>query len=342
MPSAQYTIVNLIVHKLLKIAHGDANIELRPGGIVNVTPTAQRVIDQLHKLYSERTGKGYGKFDSDENNFPMSRFVRQHFIDNSIDFSALTQLMMEHLKVRSNEEQLATGGHVLFAHVNNGATDFLLTAIVTDAIGTAITAGAMDFIDSTYLDISHFRFAGRINLTAWQSETEERYISFLKGSGDVSGYFKKFLGCNDVLNARRETQKLIEGLNKFAADQHLDPTARDSLLTQAHSYLNNLATNSTPLSLDALANNLWSNAPNELLAVLTHDSLELSDGFVPSKKEIEKLVKFRGASTHWKLEFDRDALRCEDVRYNEKNNTLILSNVPQALRNELLEEDGDG
>ena len=223
MPSAHSTIVNLIVHKLLKDAHGNASIELRPGGVVNVTPTAQRVIEQLHKLYSERTGKGYGKFDADENNFPMSRYVRQHFIDATIDFSELTRLMMEHLKARANDQQLATGGHVLIAHVNNGATDFLLTAIVTDTIGTAITPGEMDFIDSVHLDISHFRFAGRINLTAWQAATEERYINFLRGRGDASVYFKKFLGCDDTLIARRETQKLIEGLHQFATNQNLEP-----------------------------------------------------------------------------------------------------------------------
>lgn len=342
MPSTQITIKNLIVHKLLKDAHGDASIEFRPSGVVNVNPPVQRLIDQLHKLYSERTGKSYGTFDSDENSFPMSRFVRQHFIDGNIDFLELTRLMMEHLKARANDQQLTTGGHVLIAHVNNGTTDFLLTAIVTDTIGTAITAGAMEIIDSIHLDINHFRFAGRIDLTSWQTSAGERYINFLKGTGDASGYFKKFLGCNDALNAHRETRKLIEGLNQFATNQHLDPTARDSLLTQAHSYLNDLAENSTPLSLDALANILWSNAPNELLAVLTDDSLELSDGFVPSKKEIQKLVKFTGVATHWKLEFGRDALRCADVRYNKENNTLILSNVPVALRDALLEEDGDG
>lgn len=340
MLSVHSNIVNLIVHKLLKEAHGNASIELRPGGIVNVTPTAQRLIEQLHKLYSERAGKGYGKFDTDENNFPMSRYVRQHFIDNSINFLELTHLMMAHLQARADGEQLATGGYVLIAHVNNGATDFLLTVIVTEVMGTAINEG-MEIVDSVHLDMSHLRVAGRINLTAWQAE-EERYISFLKGRGEIANYFKKFLGCNDLLIARRETQKLMEGLDRFATNQHLDATARDSLFEHAYDYLDNLAQNNNPLSLDAFANNLWSNAPNELLAILADDSLELSDGFVPDRKVIKKLVKFKGVAARWKLEFDRDALRCEDVRYNKDNNTLILSNVPEALRNDLLAELGDG
>jgi len=205
--------------------------------------------------------------------------------------------MMEHLQARANEEQLATGGYVLIAHVNNGVTDFLLTVIVTEVMGTAITEG-MEIIDSVHLDMSHLRVAGRINLTSWKAE-EERYISFLKGRGEIANYFKKFLGCNDLLIARRETQKLIEGLHQFATNQHLNPTARDSLLKQAHGYLNDLAQKGSPLSLDAFANNLWSNAPNELLAVLADESLELSDGFVPDKKTIQKLVKFKGVAAHW-------------------------------------------
>lgn len=82
--------------------------------------------------------------------------------------------------------------------------------------------------------------------------------------------------------------------------------------------------------------------PNELLAVLTDDSLELSDGFVPDKKTIQKLVKFKGVAPHWTLELDRDALRCGDVEYDRHKNTLILSNLPEAFRNEILAELGDG
>ena len=41
------------------------------------------------------------------------------------------------------------------------------------------------------------RVAGRIDLGAWQTGGE-RYISFLRGRGDVAQYFKLFLGCNDL------------------------------------------------------------------------------------------------------------------------------------------------
>ncbi len=333
------TVVSLIVHKLVKEPHGPASIELRDA-VVAINPSSQRLIDHLHKLYSERPGKGYGRFEDDENNFPMRRYVRQHFLDKEIDFLNLSRLMMEHLQARATTEQLATGGYVLIAHVNNGVTDFLLAAIVTEVIGTAITDG-LEIVDSVHLDMSHLRVAGRIDLTAWQVAAD-RYISFLKGRGEVSNYFKLFLGCNDVLIALRETQKLVEGLEQFADAQNLEPTVRDNLFEQAFGYLDDLGRNNSPISLEAVANRLWPESPNALLAALTDESLELSDGFVPDRRAIKKLVKFKGTSKHWKIEFDRGALRCGDVQYNRENDTLILANIPKALRDELLAELDDG
>lgn len=339
MPVPHNTVVNLIVHKLVKEPHRPASIELRDA-VVAITPSSQRLIDYLHKLYSERPGKGYGRFEDDENNYPMQRYVRQHIVDKEIDFLHLSRLMMEHLQVRATTEQLATGGYVLIAHMNNGATDLLLAAIVTEVMGTAITDG-LEIVDSVHLDMSHLRVAGRIDLTAWQAAAD-RYISFLKGRGEVSNYFKLFLGCNDVLIALRETQKLVEGLEKFADDQKLEPSIRDNLLEQAFGYLDDLGRNNTPVSLVAVANRLRPDSPNDLLAALTDERLELSDGFVPDRRAIKKLVKFKGTSKYWKLEFDRGALRCRDVQYNRENDTLILSNIPKVLRDELLAELGDG
>lgn len=332
MPS---NINHLVVHKLIKNQHGPSSLELADA-LINITPSAQRLIDNLHKLYAERTGKGYGKFEEDENNFPMRRFIREYFIDNSIDFYNFSQLMMEHLQARAEQEQLSTGGYVLITQVDNGATEFLLVAIVTEIIGTAITDG-LEIVDSVHLDMSNLRVAGRVDLTAWQAGAE-RYVSFLKGRGEVANYFKQFLGCNDVLVALHETQKLVQGLESFAAEQHLDSNARDQLFEQAYNYLDELGRNGTSVSLEALTNRLWPDSPEDLRAILAEDILQLSDGFVPDRRAIKGLMKFKGTSAHWKLEFDRRGLRNGEVEYDAINNRLILSNIPATLRKELDEE----
>ena len=139
-------ITNCIVHKLIKEAHQrEAGVELRPTELP-VNPSVQRLIDHLHKLYSERAGKGYGRFEENEDEYPVQRFIRQHILETECDFLVLSNRLMTHLQSRASVEQLATGGFVLIAKISNEGTEYLLVAIVTEVVGTAITEG-LEVID---------------------------------------------------------------------------------------------------------------------------------------------------------------------------------------------------
>lgn len=328
-------VTNCIVHKLIKDAHQrEAEIDLRPTEL-QVNPSVQRLIDHLHKLYSERAGKGYGRFEANEDEYPVQRFIRQHVIEGESDFLVLSNRLMTHLQSRASVEQLATGGFVLIAKIANEGTEYLLVAIVTEVVGTAITQG-LEVIDSVHLDMSQLRVAGRVDLTAWQGGAE-RYISFLKGRGDIANYFKLFLGCNDLILALEESRKLVVGLEQFATEQELQPARRDEFLEQAHQYLTGLGKN-TPVSLEALSNHLWPDEPGTLQTKLASEELGLSDGFVPDRRAIKGLVKFEGKSDHWKLTFDRRAMRSGHLRYNRDTDSIVLTHIPPQLRQELIEE----
>jgi nucleoid-associated protein len=333
------TIFGLVVHKLIKARQGEADFVPRDS-LVDVTPTVQRLIDQIHKLYAERQSKGYGKFEDDEDNFPMHRYARDYFVDKKISFYDLSVAMMRTLKKSASNAPLSTGGFVLITHVSNGANDFILVALVTDVLGTTITEG-LEIVDSTHLDIANLRVAGRIDLTGWQ-DGEERYISFLKGKGDVAEYFKEFLGCNDIVVARQETQKLIGCLKRFADTNKMDPAEKDKLLKGAHDWCTELSNSNMPVDLTALANLLWPADPKVLHNLFADEQLQLSDGFIPDKRSLRSLVRFSGKTASWRIDFERDALRNGEIDFDPDNETLTLKKLPQQLLSELKSEQGDG
>jgi nucleoid-associated protein len=242
---------------------------------------------------------------------------------------------MVHLQGRAAVENLATGGFVLIAKITNEGTDYLLAAIVTEIVGTAITQG-LEVIDSVHLDMSQLRVAGRVDLNAWQAGAD-RYISFLKSRGDIANYFKLFLGCNDLVLALEESRKLVIGLEQFAAEQALDAGQRDDFLDRAHQYLTSMEKD-TPLSLEALSNHVWPDEPELLQTKLASEELALSDGFVPDRRAIKGLVKFEGKSQFWNIKFDRKAIRLGHLRYNPDSDSIVLTQIPDSLRQELLEE----
>lgn len=332
-------ISNIVVHKLVKEQHTrEASVELR-GAPLRVSNTTQRLIDRIHKLYTEKAGKGYGKFEENEDEYPAQKYVRRHVLEQRTTFLELSVSLMEHLQARASRELLATGGYVLIARLTNDERDYLLVAIVTEVIGTAITEG-LDVIDSIHLDMSQMRVAGRIDLTGW-SEDAERYISFLKGRSDIAEYFKLFLGCNDLMVALEESRKLKEALEQFVGEQEITQEERDTALETAHDYLTALSKEGAEVSLDALANHVWPNDPDALKLSLANEELELSDGFVPDRRAIKGLIKFEGRTTHWKLVFDRKAIRNGSLQYNQETGTITLTNVPDALKADLNDEIND-
>lgn len=336
MSQADNRIVDLVIHKLIKEPHSASRTELRRASLP-VTTSAQRLVDHLVMLYAERLGKGFGRFEDDEDNFPMPRFIRQHVFEGLIDFHTLTQHMMQHLQMRSDQEELSSGGHVIIARVASGTADHLFVAIVGEVVGTAIT-GELDVVDSLHLDTSNLRVAGRIDLKAWRNGAE-RYISFLRGRANVAHYFKQFLGCNDLVIALRETQKLVRGLEKFAADQQLDGAHRDELYQRAHQYLDESGDNGEELSLNQMSQTLWPQAAGQLREALTDEALELASGFIPDRRAIKPLLRFKASSPAWKLEFDRSSLRSGAVIYDRQHDRLILTEIPESLRRELTRED---
>lgn len=332
---ADNDVTGCIIHRLIKRQYERvANVELRTVPLV-IDNSVQRLVDQLIYLYSGRAGKGYGRFEDNEDEYPTQRYIKQHVLERQTDFLSFSRQIVEHLKIEAANEQLATGGYVLIAKITSGSSDYLLVAIVTEVVGSAITED-LNIVDSPHLDINHLRVAGRIDLTAWMAG-EERYISFLKSRGNVADYFKLFIGCNDILNPSQETEKLVGALEQFAVRQIHESAGRDQFLESAYRYLSDLGT-SEPLSLEAISNHLWPDAPEILQMHLASEEISLSDGFVPVMRAAKGLVKFEGKTAYWNLTFKRSGLRSGQIRYSVEHNVLILSGIPDRLRDELIEE----
>lgn len=335
MTESTHAISGLVIHRLIRAAEGPSQVELRPTANPLDEPAA-RLMERLCRHFAERPGKGYGWFEKDERSFPMPRLVREHAIEQSMDFATLSKEMVTQLQQRVDEDKMDEGGYVLIARATVFGADCLYVALLQETLGTVIGDG-LSIQDSPHLDFSALQVAGRIDISAWQAGAE-RYISFLKGRGDVAGWFKRFLGCTDVVIALKETKKLVETLSHFAETQQLDAAGRDELLERAHLVLEEMGDSGAALNLEAVAGQIFPDAPQKLSATLQDEALDLASGFVPDKRALRPLIRFKASAEDWKLEFERSGLRSGAVQYDKTSNTLVLTNVPENLKKLLLEE----
>lgn len=335
MTESTHAISGLVIHRLIRAAEGPSQVELRPAANPLDEPAA-RLMERLCRHFAERPGKGYGWFEKDERAFPMPRLVREHAIEQGMDFATLSKEMVTQLQQRVDEDKMDEGGYVLIARATVFGADCLYVALLQETLGTVISDG-LSIQDSPHLDFSALQVAGRIDISAWQAGAE-RYISFLKGRGDVAGWFKRFLGCTDVVIALKETKKLVETLSHFAETQQLDAAGRDELLERAHLVLEEMGDSGAALNLEAVAGQIFPDAPQKLSATLQDEALDLASGFVPDKRALRPLIRFKASAEDWKLEFERSGLRSGAVQYDKASNTLVLTNVPENLKKLLLEE----
>src|SRR3546814_235932 len=152
-----------------------------------------------------------------------------------------------------------------------------------------------DVRDVRHLDLDGFRFAGRINLTAW-AIGDERYISFLKGKGDVSEYFRHFLGCDSVVQDRVDTSNLVAALKEFVAEAKMAEKEGNEFLGRAKAICERASRAREEIEFDALANELMPKDPKKLADHLAHTDRGLSDRFVPDRRALASLVRIRGGT----------------------------------------------
>ena len=336
MRTVDHTVTHLIVHTLTKAAGTPASLALRAAPCP-LDGAALRLVERLCAHYDSRSAKGFGRFEEDEEAFPLARWLREHLVAESLDFVTLSRQFAERVQAIVDEEELEDGGLLVVARVREGDTDTLWTALLGGSEGVSIN-GTLDLLDCTHLDFTALHAAGRIDLSGWR-RGDERYLGFLRGRGKSGTWFKRVLGCSDVMVALQETKKLVATLDRFVDTERLAPAARDSVLERAHDYLDTLGEAGAPVVFEELAREVFPEQPERLDALLRAAETKIAPGFVPNRRAIRPLVRFSASGENWKLEFERSGLHSGAVHYDRATDTLVLSGVPDYLKRMLDEED---
>lgn len=338
---ARTIVKHAIVHSMVMqgtTAHVEARAEELPESLLK-----QKLVDTLYTVYRSRHAKSHGKFNGDEEKAPSQKHAKAYLLHQKGDFCAFTKRMAE-LLCDKVEGRSATSGHIFFAHIEGDGREFLLIAIVTDEIDIALSR-KMDLEEAQHLDLKGFRFAGRIDVTAWR-ENQERYVSFLKGTKEVSNYFMVFLGCDTAIPNLADTQYLAKAIRDFASTATIggvpiNGEKRDEFLWRVDAHCRQMATNGEPLDIGSFCNELWPDEPEALKSAIVESNYPISDGFVLNKRGLQGLVRFSGKGEHWELKFDREALSNGKVEFDDAKDMITLHGVPADLKGRLQREEKD-
>ena len=153
----------------------------------------ENLLADLNESYNAKQGKAWGFFHGESGAYPFSGWLAQ-YMEGIQDFTAFAGRGTP--AEADGRVNLSTGGHVLFAHYQQGMTDYRHRPAASQrrrggdrvaGCGASQASGSGPAASGS----THQHFE-------WQNNKQSKqYISFIKGKNGkkVSEYFRDFIGC---------------------------------------------------------------------------------------------------------------------------------------------------
>lgn len=336
------SITNLIVHEVQKHEGERKAILIARPGENPVDDQAEALSSQITNLFN-RSGMNTGRFSNpqgSEEGAQLPRLLSKYYRDNSFtDFAEFSkECAAEYLRYLEPVEE-AEGGFLWFNHYELHDTHFLLIALLKRKQGIGLGKD-LSFSQVEQVEIEKLHMALRINLTAWQSGDEGRYIAFRFGRAPKaeSEYFTQFIGCDEPKVAAKETRKLVDLTAAFCQVEGLPSKQANDFKRVVSEHCQSKAEEREPLEIKAIASEVESRfsieQANKFLEIAESDSFKMEKEIFVEKAALKKLTRFSGSSRALTLSFDSDLLG-ESIVFDEQTGSLTIRDLPKSLLKQL-------
>lgn len=329
------SIHHCIVHFIdKKPDDSPASLQFREEVLPN-SSAVQHVLADLNDSYNAKPSKAWGLFQSDSSQWPLQNWLSSYLAEQS-DFVSFSRQALEHLKKHVEEANITLSGHVLFAHYQQGMTDYLTIAVLQHSEGMVVNAG-LDIDTARHLDLSQLHLATRINLSEWKNNAQSKqYISFLKGKNGkkVIDGFRDFLGCQEGVDGPSETRTLLKAFSDFVESEDLPEEQAREKTDSLTSYANNQARRGEVVSIEGLSEVLDEDNPQAFYNHIRNKDYGLSPEFPADKRTLNAFRRFTGRAEGISISFDSHLLGSK-VEYDESRDMLIIRQLPTQLKDQL-------
>ncbi|KAA0949726.1 MULTISPECIES: nucleoid-associated protein YejK [unclassified Pseudomonas] len=328
-------IRHCIVHLIDKKPDGTPAILHARDSELAESAAIENMLADLNESYNAKQGKAWGFFHAESGAHPFSGWLKEYF-DGGLDFTAFSRVAVEHLQKLMEESNLSVGGHVLFAHYQQGMTDYLAIALLHHSEGVAVT-DELDVTPSRHLDLGQLHLAARINVSEWQNNKQSKqYISFIKGKNGkkVSEYFRDFIGCQEGIDGPGETRTLLKAFSDFVESEDLpDESAREKTKTLVN-YASSQAKLGEPMGLEELSGLIDEERPKAFYDHIRNKDYGLSPEIPADKRTLNQFRRFTGRAEGLSISFEAHLLG-DKIEYDEAAGTLIIKGLPTQLTDQL-------
>jgi nucleoid-associated protein len=299
-------------------------------------PVNDTVIEFVVKLIKNYSSKNptQGTFKEDKANYPFQSKVDDYIKDD--DFLKFTQESMKILEKEINKST-TTGGYVVFVHYEEKKVDFLITAMLDKSAQFTVDDKNLDIAKLMTLDVEKLARANRLNFNKWQA-LDVLYLSFIKGTRDVSKYFIDFIGSTDITSAKENFIKLSDATNKYFVDNNLSILEKDKIKDNISNYIVDCFEKGKDVELISISSIINAQEPNSFLDFISDKELEVSGKISINKRaDYDTFFRNRVSEKGYTLVFDKSLVKTKKIEHI--GNQIIINDVPAEYIKNFFEDD---
>jgi nucleoid-associated protein len=250
------------------------------------------------------------------------------------------------LKNEIDKYSLEETGYFVICHYEYMGGRYLFVAVIPVTEHYSVD-GELNISAAKHLDTTKLQLAARIDLFDYQNANRDsdqennqasRYISFIKGRAGrkVSDFFLDFLGCQEGLNAKEQTQTLVQAVEDYVAFNQLDPSEKQQTRKDLLNYCKEQKQSSQDVSIQEVGKVIESaGAEQDFYQFCQTQSYPIEESFPHEQTVVNKITKYSGYGNGISLSFERSHFG-EDVVYNPHNDSITVYKVPPNLKEQLL------
>lgn len=332
-------IKNIIIHQLLKDA-GRRDVNAKSAiQVLNIGERERLFLGNLDISYNKKSNPIYGIFSGE---YPQFKNLLAKYIENQDDFYDFSINVMNHYKRILEQTVQATGGYMILCEYTKSNKDLLLVLMINNKEGFVVN-DSLTLDNVRNLDLNKVDVACLINLTDWKDIENNNptdritYLSFVKGLKDISYYFMQFIDVNNKNTNTESTKRLLEAIDDYAKQENWDRNRKVKQKDEVVSYCLDRMSQKKEILLSEISKIMDIDNPEKFQDFATEDGRKVSAVISGDKSRLRLSRMITYKDDDLKLEFATKLLADQTVHYDEKKNRITIKNIPNSLKQQIVE-----
>ena len=324
---------NIIIHSIQRNAAGAQITKTIKAAENQVSGSIISLFQQLKNTFNRSSQKIYGHFDSELSDNPLPQWMKDH-LKGSSTFQSMSQRIIDLLidKLDTTEEPLDAHLIVGLETIEETSCLYLFWVAHTDALQVSYQ---LDIEPIQYIDTARLPYAMRVNLTEWHAAESKKYLTIVASRGDkyLADAFINYCAFKEGLDTASDTHEFLTIVDEFT---HSLPEEKvNEYKAKIITYCVEQDRQGQPVVIKDISGQLDERQPEKFSHFVNEKQNEPRPEFHPHRSSLKRYIRFFGRDRSMSISFSADVFG-QGIRYDEKNDSLIIEQIPKSLKEQLL------